>query len=681
MLLPRIALLLALVPGLFFLYLGIAGYTSQQHFSRLAAEAELALVDPAAGSSVLAEMAARHRIWALELRDRSGFLLAEWQRLPLARSGLLGSPLELRQPASGALVRWWLAPARATTIFYAAGSLLWLALMLLALKRLGRALPHSSRGWAEPTLPVPDPGEPLRPKLRAALDTAPCAIMTATRSGQVRHANPMMLDWLGRTRLQVRGRDIRDVLPLYANNAEVPSCPWEPGSEPPAQQNDPVRWELRVNNGVRNVTLAWSRGVDGSLLVGLFDISAVESSRQSTLYRLDLMQHILDVLPAGVLVTDDRGRIQMANRNAERQFAWGPGELEGEELTKLMPVPFLNQPNIGLEDYRGQSAQRNGPLPKVVGWRKDATTFPVGLTVEDLSDNSGGYLVLIEDMTEAMQTAAAQSRLGRLFEQTAEEVLILDARSLYVREANRGAQENLGYSLQQLRRMTLFHLAPGLDSGPTEPQVARLRAGEQRELRLNTSFTREDGSSYPVRLSLTCSREEEPPVLMLLAHDVTAQRAAENRLAWMSGHDTLTRLPNRSAAMEELARQESEGVAGVLCMLAIDGLGSVNLKAGHDQGDEMIATLAERLQGAFPDARLVARWSGATFVLLLEEALAEPDRVIAELCEPVDLAAGSVTPDLLLGMAKLGRRAEQSLRDAIGAVEKARGAGGWFLQD
>ncbi len=681
MLLPRIALLLALIPGVFFLYLGIAGHTSKQHFSRLAAESELTALDPAAsGAGVLAEVAARHRIWAVELRDRSGFLLADWQRLPLARSGLFGSPLELRQPATGALVRWWVAPARATTITFSAGSLAWILLMLFANRRLGRLPPNAARGWSEPTLPVPDPGEPLRPKLRAALDSAPCAIITATRSGQVRHANPLMLDWLGRTRLQVRGRDVRDVLPLYANNAEVPSCPWEPGGEPP-QHGDPVRWELRANNAVRNVALAWSRGVDGSLLVGLFDTSAVESSRQSTLYRLDLMQHILDVLPAGVLVTDASGRIQMANRNAERQFAWGPGELEGEELTKLMPVPFLNQPDIGLEDYRGQSSQRGGPLPKVVGWRKDATTFPVGLTVEDLSDDSGGFLVLIEDMTEAMQTAAAQSRLGRLFEQTAEEVLILDARSLYVREANRGAQENLGYSLQQLRRMTLFHLAPGLDSGPTEPQVARLRAGEQRELRLNTSFCREDGSSYPVRLSLTCSREEEPPVLMLLAHDVTAQRAAENRLAWMSGHDTLTRLPNRSAAMEELARQESEGVAGVLCMLSIDRLGAVNLQVGHDQGDELIATLAERLQDAFPEARLIARWSGATFVLLLAEAPAEPAELLAALGDPVELASGTVTPQLLLGMARLGRRAEQSLRDAIGAVEQARATGGWFLKE
>lgn len=678
MLLPRFALLLALIPGVFFLYLGGISYSSKEHFSRVSSETELAALNPTTtGEAELAKLALRHRIWAVEVRDRAGTLLAEWDRFPMARSGLLGKPQELRQPQSGAFVRWWVAPARTTTIVYGAGAVIWILLMLAANRRLSSMTPRTTRGWTEPRLPVLDVAEPLRPKLRGILDAAPCAIVTATSSGQVRHANPMMLEWLGRSRVQVRGRDIRDVLPLYGNDAQAPSYPWDAAGET-SQSQDPIRWELRANNSIRNVALAWSHGADGSLLVGLFDTGSVESSRQNTLYRLDLMQHILDVLPAGVLVTDAQGRIQMANRNAERQFAWGPGELEGEELTKLMPVPFLNQPNIKLDDYRGQSAHRGEPLPKVVGWRKDATTFPVGLTVEDLSDDSGGYLVLIEDLTEAMQTAAAQSRLGRLFEQTAEEVLILDARSLYVREANRGAQENLGYTLQQLRRMTLFHLAPGLESGNTEPQVARLRAGEQRELRLNTSFSRADDSSYPVRLSLTCSREEEPPVLMLLAHDVTAQRAAENRLAWMSGHDTLTRLPNRSAAMEELARQESEGGTGVLCMLNIDGLSAINLRVGHDQGDELIATIAERLQGSFPDARLLARWSGATFVMLLAQVPDDPAHMVEVLTEPVELASGLVTPQVLLGIASLGRRIEHSLRDANEAVESARTHGGWF---
>ncbi len=678
MILPRFALLLALIPGLVVLYLGVLGYTSKEHFSRLASEADLAALDPLATNPMaLAKIADRHRIWAVEVRDRAGFLLVDWERFPLARSGLLGSPAELRQEQSGAMVRWWVAPARGATIALGSGAVLWMLLMLSAYRRLGRPLTTQSRGWAEPTSPLPPEGEPLRPRLRAALDAAPCAIITVSRAGQVRHLNPMMKDWLGRSRMQLRGRDLRDVLPLYESGSDKPSFPWERSAEVAADPV-PTRWELRANNSTRAVAVAWSWGADGSLLVGLFDTSAVEASRQSTLYRLDLMQHILDVLPTGVLVTDEHGRIQMANRNAERQFAWGPGELEGEELTKLMPVPFLNQPNIKLQDYRGQSAQRGEPLPKVVGWRKDATTFPVGLTVEDLSDDSGGYLVLMEDLTEAIQIAAAQSRLGRLFEQTAEEVLILDARSLYVREANRGAQENLGYSLQQLRRMTLFHLAPDLDSGNTEPQLARLRAGEQRELRLNTSFAREDGSSYPVRMSLTCSREEEPPVLMLLAHDVTAQRAAENRLAWMSGHDTLTRLPNRSAAMEELARQESEGGSGVLCMVNIDELGAVNLRVGHDQGDELIASIAERLQGAFPEARMVARWSGATFVLLLDRNLNNPAEVVGRLNEPVELASGVITPKVLLGIVPLGRRVEHTLRDVIGAVESARTHDGWF---
>lgn len=672
MLIPRLALLIALLPALSLLHAAFVSQSFGVQFNRMAVETELSVfrTDALTGSA-LEQIGRRNHLWALEVRDRSGVLLAEWQAVPLARLGLFGDVSEFRQPATGALVRWWVAPTRPASLGWGGLGAIWLLLNVFALSRLPRearaGVPKVWPGQA-PNLQRDDPPT-LRPRMKALLDAAPLGVLLLDSEARVRHVNPLIQQWIGRSQAQLRGRRATNVLPLYTEDADHPSLPWAQAEQP---SDVPLRWQLRVAGKERPVGVSWSRSSDGSFLLALIDLQDWTSAGHNTLDRLGLLQRVLNVLPVGVLVIDSNGQIEMANRHAERQFARAPGELEGEQFTTLMPVPFLNQPDIQLSDYRGQSPSTDDSRPKVVGWRKDATTFPVGLIVEDLGDTESGYLVLVEDLTEVMQTAAAQSRLGRLFEQTAEEVLILDARSLYVREANRGAQENLGFGLSQLRRMTLLHLAPLLDGDSTEQQVARLRAGDQRELRLSTDFTRADGSSYPVRMSLTCSREEEPPVLMLLAHDVTAQRAAEGRLAWLAGHDSLTRLINRNAANEELARCESSGFNGNIVMVQVANLWNINLGMGHDKGDEVIAVIAERLQNELPEVRLLARWSGAVFLLLIDEDMPEPLTLREALCLPIETADGTVNPEIKVGNVEWTGRALSSLKAVQSAVNESK---------
>src|SRR3546814_13631988 len=53
-------------------------------------------------------------------------------------------------------------------------------------------------------------------------------------------------------------------------------------------------------------------------------------------------------------------------------------------------------------------------LPRVVGWRRDATTFPVELWVQTLNfDQSAGLVVIVRDVTERQLGENLASRLGR----------------------------------------------------------------------------------------------------------------------------------------------------------------------------------------------------------------------------------------------------------------------------
>jgi diguanylate cyclase (GGDEF)-like protein/PAS domain S-box-containing protein len=105
--------------------------------------------------------------------------------------------------------------------------------------------------------------------------------------------------------------------------------------------------------------------------------------------------------------------------------------------------------------------------------------------------------------------------------------------------------------------------------------------------------------------------------------DVTDARKAEARAAFVSHHDPVTGLPNRSMFEEYLglaiarARRAGGGVAVML--IDIDDFRLVNDSLGHETGDALISKLAARLREATRDTDLVARQGGDEFLLLLAD--------------------------------------------------------------
>jgi diguanylate cyclase (GGDEF)-like protein len=105
-----------------------------------------------------------------------------------------------------------------------------------------------------------------------------------------------------------------------------------------------------------------------------------------------------------------------------------------------------------------------------------------------------------------------------------------------------------------------------------------------------------------------------------LQHSATNSRAA-------SLHDPLTGLPNRTLISERLdhaillARRSSKTTA--LFFIDLDRFKEVNDTYGHRAGDELLISVAERLQSAVRPSDTVARMSGDEFVILCE-ALNEP---------------------------------------------------------
>lgn len=469
----------------------------------------------------------------------------------------------------------------------------------------------------------PDPAT-LEGRATQALDRLQRGVIIVDRDIRIRDINGIAEKLTGWSRRDAIGRLVYSVFHPLAEDDQPLTTPAETAvreqCETPATE-----CRLRARDGsMRNIEMSAavlsgrSDSVDGAVMF-FHDISVRQQSMERLREEMQRTQDVVDHLDEGVLTTDASGVIQFANARAARMFGYRRQELIGASITKLMPVPFLNMPDVRVSDYREPSARAR--LPRVVGWRSDATTFPVDLLAQPLRHGEDGYQVLVlRDLTQQLRKDNLSLRMGRLFDAAAEEIYVFDAQSLYFTEVNHAAQKNLGYDDAQLARMTPMMICDGIDSESLQEHFARLRSGQVAHVHYRAQHRRADGSSYPVEVRLSYSRAEEPPVFMVMATDCSEREAAESRLARQVVHDELTGLANRAAAMSALrdavtrAVQQGDNLAVVFVNL--DRFKRINDSYGYDTGDAVLRLAAQRLGGLSREGCFVARLYGDEFVLI-----------------------------------------------------------------
>jgi diguanylate cyclase (GGDEF)-like protein/PAS domain S-box-containing protein len=170
--------------------------------------------------------------------------------------------------------------------------------------------------------------------------------------------------------------------------------------------------------------------------------------------------------------------------------------------------------------------------------------------------------------------------------------------------------------------------------------------------------------------------------------DITAQRTASERLAFEATHDSLTGLPNRAHVVTRVTEAlESVGhhVLAAVLFIDLDNLKTINDSLGHDAGDDVLRSVAQRLCRAVRSDDVVARHGGDEFVALLIGQIARPDldalaeRLHATLSEPVVIEGVTVRIGASIGIVVIEnndpRGAAQILRDADTAMYAAKTTG------
>ncbi|MGF6778164.1 putative bifunctional diguanylate cyclase/phosphodiesterase [Paraburkholderia sp. GAS334] len=192
-----------------------------------------------------------------------------------------------------------------------------------------------------------------------------------------------------------------------------------------------------------------------------------------------------------------------------------------------------------------------------------------------------------------------------------------DLKFLYVSDAS---LRFIGYHREYLQTITLHDLVAPADVAKLDALLARAAGSstiEKDTLDLVKSLT------YPVAVELRVVRNTHDGVegYAIAGFDVSAWRAAEDRLNHALHHDRLTGLANQPALIPALlnAQQQADahGSSAALLLLDIDDYQRVNRALGYDAGDEMLRDTARRLQNMMNGGEILARVASDEFAILM----------------------------------------------------------------
>jgi len=177
--------------------------------------------------------------------------------------------------------------------------------------------------------------------------------------------------------------------------------------------------------------------------------------------------------------------------------------------------------------------------------------------------------------------------------------------------------------------------------------------------------------------------------------DITERKKSEERIKYLSYHDSLTGLFNRAYLEEEMHRLDTPRQLPLSIIMGdINGLKLVNDAFGHKQGDELLIHIAKILKESCRQEDIVARWGGDEFLILFpkttNKSVLRVIQRIQNLCKtaenttiPISLALGLATketPDISLEVI-IGQAEENMYRQKLNESRSIRHTLITFLEE
>lgn len=312
-----------------------------------------------------------------------------------------------------------------------------------------------------------------------------------------------------------------------------------------------------------------------------------------------------------------------------------------------------------------------------------------GRAVERDSNNRAVRMIgTRRDITTRRQQHEQERLAATVFEATSDGIFILDPQH-HILAVNQAFSVITGYPAQNVIGQPLF-------SRSSDPATLETYARARAVLRTQDRWEgevfeqRRSGERYPQWLQLAVVRNDHNEITHYVGFfaDQTTHRNTEEQLRYLTDHDPLTQLANRSRFSRQLdeatglARREGQSLA--LLHIDLDRFKYINDTLGHTQADTLLCEVADRLQALLPDALVLARLSSDEFVVLKQDMTQaqlreRAEQLLSALAEPIRIDNNDLVISASIGISLFpddARSGLQLINRANQAMQHAKRMGG-----
>jgi diguanylate cyclase (GGDEF)-like protein/PAS domain S-box-containing protein len=526
---------------------------------------------------------------------------------------------------------------------------------------------------------------------RTAVDLNPEIPWVAAPDGSILEVGPRWLELMGMSAEETLGTGW--VKALHPDDVGPTSTYWAiclSTGEPVD-----VQYRVRLKSGEyrwMRARAAPSRDSTGTITLWYGSLEDVHDRKMAETALRDseeFARSILESSSMAIEVLDADGRLIFMN---------GPGIriMEVDDFASIHHRPYDSfwPPDVApavryaiTEARKGETVRRTLYGPTALGTPKwwDLSVSPVF----NAEGKVTRLLALSRDVTDAkrneVEVAAAARRLSNVLESTMDSVVSVDSewRITYMN-----------------RRATAFFPGDGpyiggdfrelIDRVEAEPFLARYRQAmaEQRSIAFEDYLP-------SARAWLEVQAYGSSAGLIIFFRDVTERRRAQEQIAHLARHDSLTGLPNRLHFHDELGLNLTDAADQrrlVVMSVDLDDFKLINDTLGHLAGDTLLREVALRLSAA-GSGGFVGRLGGDEFALLmrvdtLEQAARTARSIIRSISSPYLIEDESVEIGASVGIAVAnedGSDADTLLHQADIALYRVKAENGrnfrFFEQD
>ena len=434
--------------------------------------------------------------------------------------------------------------------------------------------------------------------------------------------------------------------------------------------------------------------------------------------QFQFFQALVENSPFAVVQLDNHHNVISVNKVFEDLFGYAERDVVGRKIDDLVTSPdFLGE----AQDITKQVT--SGSIVRNIGQRKRKDGSLIEVEIIGIPVFVGGEMVggigLYHDVTVQLQTERAlqdsEARFRSLFEDSpislweedfSEVKTIIDElkssgvedfrkcfeerkdvlprciHAVEIVNVNSATLDLFGVKDKKelIGRLDKFILEENFDHFKEE--FISLANGE---LQFKDEFSQKNFSgesmTLKVILSIAPGYEDTWEKAFVSVVDITDQKNAERKLRFLSFHDGLTGLYNRTYFEEELARLEPSRQFPVSILVCdVDNLKKINDTKGHAEGDKAIQAAGNLLANAFRAEDVVARIGGDEFAVILpnlgenevpvilnriEKALLDQDQGPAsgDVSRPVSISYGIETIEKGKSLIEGLKRADQKMYD------------------